>query len=147
VPTGSREVKLIVESDNRVKTARLIIPRSLLSADRKTSSAGFHLPTIMAGLALTAAVVSGGLWLVRRGPVRKPAALVLLVSLAVLGSSALYADLPASGRKPPKPRTVKLPGNFILPEKLNLEIVDKGDAVKLIINDSMDANEKLPPKE
>jgi hypothetical protein len=142
VKFGSRDVKLVVEVDDKVKTAKLVIPQGLLTEDKRRSDAGWHLPTIMAGLALTLAFVSGGLWLARRGPARKVAAVVLVLSLLAFGTAALYAN---AGFKPtPVPKVVTLPADVILSDKLVLEVVDKGDAVHLIVNPSMLA--KKPEK-
>jgi hypothetical protein len=131
VKIGAREVKLVVLTDARAKDARLIIPAALLTDSKKRADAG--LPTIMAGLALTAALVSGGLWLARRGSVRKAAAVALVVSLLALGGS-LYADV--SVKPPPKPAPVTLPAGVTLSEKLVLEVAEKGDEVQLILPSS-----------
>ena len=135
IKLGSREVKLEVVVDDRAARAgaRLQIPQGLLTEDRRRSDAGWHLPTIMAGLALTLAFVSGGLWLARRGPARKIAAVVLFLSLLAFGTAALNADV--GPRPDPKPLT--LPAGVTLSEKLVLEVVEKGDTVKLIISSRM----------
>src|ERR1700722_5311982 len=71
VKLGSREVKLEVVVDDKAEVARLILPQALLTeGGKKRADAGWPMPTIMAGLALTAALISAGLWLVRRGAVR-----------------------------------------------------------------------------
>jgi hypothetical protein len=134
---GTQEVKLVVAVDDTVKVPRLLVPRSLLTAEKKTADAGSRVPTMMAGIALTAAFVSGGLWLVRRSGNRKVAGVVLMLSVATFGASALYADR-VPGRPPVhRPTTLPLPAGVALPEKLTLEIAEKGDAVKLIISSKM----------
>ena len=138
IKLGAREVKLVVERDDGVKEARLLVPQSLLTADKRRADAGWPLPTIVAGLALCAAFVSGGLWLARRGG-RKLTAAVLVLSLAALGTAALYADVPVRPDERPKTTTVSLPADVTLSGKLVLEVVAKSDtdAVKLIVNSSM----------
>jgi len=135
IKVGTRDVKLEVVIDDKAKTARLQIPQGLLTEDKRRSDAGWPLPTIMAGLALTLAFVSGGLWLVRRGPARKVAAVVLFLSLLAFGTAAVYADLIVRPRPDPKPLT--LPAGLTLSDKMVLEVVEKGDTVKLVVNSSM----------
>lgn len=147
LPRGARRVSLTVEVDERVKEARLQIPANLLPAAvpaRGADAGPLHLPTVAAGVALTLAFVTGGLWLLRRGTTRRVAAGGLLLALFALGGTALLADIaPGRGRgpKPPPPGgpagTLLLPGNVQLPPNLVLEVVEKGDGVKLIVNKEM----------
>jgi hypothetical protein len=134
VKIGAREVKLVVEVDDRATDARLIIPAGLLTDTKKRADAGWGWPMIMAGVALTAALVSGGLWLVRRGA-RKAAAVVLVVALLAFGGSLLYADVAV--KPPPKPTPVTLPAGLTLSDKLVLEVAEKGDDVKLVVPSAM----------
>jgi hypothetical protein len=145
IKLGAREVKLVVERDERVKEARLVIPQGLLTADKRRTDAGWPLPTLVAGLALAAAFVSGGLWLARRGG-RKVAAVVLVLSLLALGISALQANAPDRERDlKPKVTPIALPASVTLSGNLVLEVAEKGDSVKLIVNSSM--LPKTPTKE
>ncbi len=147
LPRGARRVSLTVEVDERVKEARLQIPANLLppAAPARGADAGpLHLPTVVAGVALTLAFVTGGLWLLRRGTTRRVAAGALLLALFAFGG-ALLADIAPGGRGLPKrppfpgapPGTLLLPGNVQLPPNLVLEVVEKGDGVKLIVNKEM----------
>jgi hypothetical protein len=145
-PAGQK-AKLVVEVDPNVKEPRLIIPRSLANPPKR-ADAGFGLPTIVAGVALTLAVVSAGFWFIRRGPGRTIAAAVVVVSLFAFGVSALYADIPVEP-KPKPPATVKLPADLQLPEDVVIEFSDKGDAIRLIVKKATSVNgEKIaPPKD
>ena len=147
LPRGARRVGLTVEVDDRDKEARLQIPANLLpptAPARGADASPLHLPTVAAGVALTLAFVTGGLWLLRRGTARRVAAGGLLLALFALGGTALLADIaPGRGRpkRPPAPAsppgTLLLPGNVQLPPNLVLEVVEKGDGIKLIVNKEM----------
>src|SRR5579884_547277 len=131
VQFGAREAKVVVEVDERAKQPRLVVPAALLGPQpRPGAGAGFgQLPTVVAGVALTLAFVTGGFWLLRKGPGR---ALVLLfaVSLLLAGTAFVQADVP---RDPP-PKAVKLPADVrISQDKLTLEVVPFGDTVRLIV--------------
>jgi hypothetical protein len=137
VRLGERNVKLVVVIDDKVKEPRLQIPQSLLAGGgKKSADAGPRLPTIMAGLALSVSLVAAGFWLVRRGPGRRLAAVVLAVSLLACGASAVWANV---GPKPieskDRPTLVAMPAGILLPEQIVLEVVPRGDAVRLIVNE------------
>jgi hypothetical protein len=146
LPRGARRVTLTVEVDDRVKEARLQIPANLLPpaapAAPARGAAAWHLPTVVAGVALTLSLTTGGLWLLRRGSARRAAAAGLLLGLFALGGTALLADIPPGGGlrrpRPPAPPapagTLLLPADVRLPPNLVLEVVAKGDGVKLIVN-------------
>jgi hypothetical protein len=130
---AAQKAKLVVEVDAKAKEPRLIIPRSLANPPKKTSSLG--VPTIVAGVALTLAIVSAGFWFIRRGPGRSIAAAVVVVALFALGVSALYADIAVDPK--PRPATaIKLPANVQLQEDVIIEFVEKGEAIKLIVHDA-----------
>jgi hypothetical protein len=135
---GVNDVKLVIEIDNSVKTPRLVIPTALLldfaggAAPKK--SAGLDVPTIVAGMALALSFTCGGLWLVRRGQARRAALVVGLASLVAFAGS-VSADLLPKG--PPKPVPVRLPASVRLPERLEMELVPRGDSMKLIVNSAM----------
>ena len=132
----------VIEADPNAKEAKLTIPREMLgkmkaSAEQGNedeayaSSARTH--TIIAGVALTMALAFSGLWLVRRTPGGSRNLALLIGALGFLGiSGALYANKAA-----PKP-AIDLT-NFVI-----IEVVDKGDAVKLVVN--KDKLSKVPEK-
>ncbi len=135
---AAQKVKLVVEVDANAKQPRLVIPRSLANPPKK-AGANLTVPTIVAGVALTLAMVSAGFWFIRRGPGRSVAAAVVVVSLFALGVSAVYADLgPGPGPRPPltprAPAAIKLPADVQLTEDVLVEFTDKGDALRLIVN-------------
>ncbi len=108
LPVATHKVKLVVLTGDDLKEAHLRIPQNLLPAEKaeKGSEASLlGLPTVIAGLALTLAFVSGGFWLVRRGrgPGRTAAAVVLAPSLFGLGASVVWADIPRPPRRPVVP--------------------------------------------
>jgi hypothetical protein len=150
LPRGARRVSLTVEVDDRVKEARLQIPANLLppaAPPARGADAGpWHLPTVVAGLALTLSLASGGLWLLRRGTTRRVAAGALLLGLFALGGAALFANAPILNvfeRPPPKPPAPQAPPTLLLPADVRLspnivvEVVEKGDGIKLIVNKAM----------
>jgi hypothetical protein len=150
LPRGARRATLTVEVDDRVKEARLQIPANLLppaapAAPARGADAGpWHLPTVVAGVALTLAFATGGLWLLRRGTTRRVAAGGLLLALFALGGTALFADIPGPGRGRPRPPappgplpTLLLPADVRLSPNIVVEVVEKGDGVKLIVNKAM----------
>ena len=74
-----------------------------------------------------------------RGPARTATAVVLALSLVGLGASAVMADLPRPPRpvRPPIQLPLALPAGLQVSENMVLEIVEKGDAVTLVVNKSM----------
>jgi hypothetical protein len=146
-PADPKAAKLVVVVDERVKEPRLVIPKTMMG-DKK--SAWLETPTVVAGLALTLALVSGGVWLVRRGTSRTVAAVVLALSVMAFGTSALLANLPPPPPPPVDPANLKLPANIVLSDKIQVEFVDKGDEVKLLVNKGMvkaDVRPEPKPKE
>jgi hypothetical protein len=147
---GAKDVKLSVVSAPNIKVPHLSIPRSLVSADQpKRAHAASIVPTIVTGLALSAALVVGGLWFAGKTNRAATAALLLLVVL-LLGAGAALADLPRpwwdnSPRPrpgPPLPEAngpavlaaeVKLPAKIKLPPDIQLEIVEAGDSIILTV--------------
>jgi hypothetical protein len=163
------DAKLVVEVDEKARQPRLIVPMTLLlkgsgppggvipgvpppvepiapppppgaPARKEGADAGaLGLPTVVAGLALTAAFVSGGLWLIRRGSGRRYLG-VLVLGILAASATALWADIPPfRGRpKPPPPAPAKatpipLPAGIELSEKITLEFSVAGDTLRLIV--------------
>lgn len=140
---GARNAELVVEVDENARDARLQIPMKLLAAPPrpvKLGADGGRIPTLVAGLALTCAFVSGGFWLVRRGRSRTLAA-VLTLTLLAAGTTAVVADIAVP--KPVKPPVlnpttpVALPADIKLSGKVVLEVVQFGDKIKLIVPKNM----------
>jgi hypothetical protein len=110
----------------------------------RADASELRLPTIMAGLALTAAFVSGGLWMVRRGAGRTLIGL-LVVSTFVAGAALLWADarVPFPNPRPftlpdvPKGTPIKLPASVELNDKISLEILPAGDTIRLLVPKSV----------
>src|SRR5262245_28153729 len=91
---GPQAVKLPVVCDPNVKAPCLSVPRSLLvttDAPRRVGSAAF-VPTVVTGIAMSVALVIGGLWFAGRGN-RAVAASLLVLGVLVLGAGAVLADL------------------------------------------------------
>ncbi|HEY7425393.1 MAG TPA: hypothetical protein VH682_14275 [Gemmataceae bacterium] len=144
------EVKLVVEVDEKAKLPILQVPLNLAQelqpADGaaaaplvKGADAGLRLraPTVVAGLAMTLAFASGGLWLLRRGAGRYLAILVVL-SLFAAGTAAVWTNLAlANPLLPPALPVLKLPAGIELTDKLILEPVAAGDHLTLIVPKSM----------
>ncbi len=130
MPPPEQKAKLIVEVNPKVKEPHLIIPRSLANPKKEV---GLSTPTIVAGVALTLAMVSAGFWFIRRGPGRTTAAVVVVLSLFALGVSTVFADI-SPRPKPPVNTPVKLPADVNLTDDVVIEFVDKGDAIRLIVN-------------
>lgn len=160
------KVKLVVKVDEKIKLPVLQVPLNLAMGQQAGpggqalppagADAGRRLgmPTIIAGLALTLAFASGGLWLVRRGSGRA-LAILLVLSLFAGGAAAVWANgAPRPLPRPPAPQPrpalpeLKLPAGIELSDKLILEPVAAGDHLTLIVPKSMVAEKvKLEGKE
>jgi hypothetical protein len=153
----TREVPLVVQVDAKAKTARLQVPFNLLFGQpganppgapavppRGADAGRLTVPTLVAGVALTLAFASGGLWLARRRAGRS-LAILLVLSLFAAGTAAVWADLgprPLGPVRRPQPvppalPALKLPAGVELPDKLILEAVGAGDRVTLIVPKAM----------
>src|SRR5436309_3419529 len=81
---GPQEVKLVVVVDEKATEAKLRVPQNMVVTvgnQPRGFGAADKLPTLMAGLALTADFVSLGFWMVKKN--RTLAGVALLVSLGV----------------------------------------------------------------
>jgi hypothetical protein len=142
---GARDAKLVVKKDDNARNARLVVPVGLLVVQPPPRRVGAldGMPAVVAGLALTAAFVSGGFWLVRKN--RGIATIALFLSLAVFGTSVVQADVPRTP-KPAPAVPVALPANVTLDGKLTLDIVANGDTIELIVPSKMVTEAKAEPK-
>jgi hypothetical protein len=137
-PSLPAAVPVVIVVDDSAQQPRLEIPRKVLSSlkasadgeegDTRRAAILPQLHTIIAGVALSLALTLGGLWLVRsRRRFTGTGAALLVVTLAVAaGGGALWANLPPP---PPMPD----PG-IRLADKATVQIVDKGDAIRLIVS-------------
>ena len=154
----AKAVKFVVVVDERVTEPRLVVPKSMLGEKK---SASLDLSTIVAGIALTLALVSGGLLLVRRGSPRIVAG-ALALSVLAFGATTLFAQSTNPGNtgatninfnfnqavRPAVVTPVSLPANIVLGEKMQVEFVEKGDEIKLLVSKDMVKREVKPkPKD
>jgi hypothetical protein len=134
-PAAEKAAPLTIEIDDKAKEPKLVIPRKLLGAwgapgKQERSELNLSpLHTAVVGIALTGALVFGGLWLVRsRGRFGGRGLALLVGSLVLLGAgaAAVWAE--------PVPIPQPKPAPAISFDKTSIEIVEQGDAVKLIVN-------------
>jgi hypothetical protein len=127
----SSEQQLVVTTDASIKQARLRIPASALrpgapgAAPGPRSDAGMSpARTVVAGIALTAAIAVSGLLLVRgRGARGRMLLLAALVASAGVLLSLASADVPRPPRPAPTPISIPMGG---LKMPVVVEIVDEG---------------------
>ncbi len=172
-PPPAKEVKFVVELDEKAKGSKLIVPQTLVNprfrpgpgAAPKAGKEGLavleyevvddaaveparnrnHL--LMAGVAFTLALGLGGIWIVRRGGRSAARGLALLVAAGgVLAASTVVWANAGPPRKPEeKKEAILLPVTF--DGKLTLEMVRGGDAIKLVLDqEAYDAIKKGPKK-
>lgn len=130
---------LTILTDDNAKEPRLIIPRKLLASwDKPSNERGMlelsPVHTMIAGLSLSGALVLGGLWLVRGRGRLGARGLAVLIGTAILlgvGVTAVWANRP-----PPPPREKPVTVDGVTFDKVQVEITDKGDSVRLILNKS-----------
>lgn len=162
VPESAR---MNIRRDDKADRCRLKIPRKLLlvanaadaSDDKRPQTALTPASMVLPGLALSLALVSGGLWLARfRRPLSRPVAAVGLVAFALLAltGSSLWADIPPPWLRPVAPAPEKVEVAPVLPELLGstevrVQIVNAGDEIELILNRTAATQlaRKLTPKE
>jgi hypothetical protein len=151
-PAGPLTAPVVVVVDEKATETHLQIPRALLgqlradagdAGDPNTRRAEALPPLhlVVAGAALALALTFGGLWLVRarvRTSRSNVALLLVAVTALAIGATSLWADI-AVPKPKPKPDSgtvdVKLPANGAnLTDKAVIEVIDKGDAITLIVN-------------
>jgi hypothetical protein len=145
-PPPRQTVTVTIEIDENAKEPRLLIPRQLVTPrggvgrprppEEEQADAGPALPRlhlIAAGLALTLAFTSGGLWLVRRGRVSGRAMMIAAGAVVLAGAAAVWADVgfPRPPRPNPPPAPVA-PTTILLSEPVTVELVNQGDTIRLI---------------
>lgn len=138
-PPEKVQPTLVIEVDDSVKQARLIVPRAMLQGQPEPPKRGAWLPvpTVVVALCLSAGLLTGGLWVARRGRGglnRTTLTAILALTLLAAGAAAVYADLPGRTRppRPPEPPPVAVPSGI----PVVVEVSD-GDQVKLVISSQM----------
>jgi hypothetical protein len=138
-PVKDGSVPMVIETvDGRPAPARLVIPKKLMGQmkaglDTHDDTAVAHgktsrLSMFLAGIFLTLSVSCTGLWLSRQRLVGPRTVAIILVGVALLslGGAVLWANGPAPGIRP-APDTS---------DRVIIEVVDQGEAVKLIVHKS-----------
>ena len=131
-------VPVVIEASDTLTEPRLVIPRPLLARAKKLiperrsasrpSGPSRWAPTVLAGLALTAALSAAGLCLARRKGRALVAALVLSVACAFgAGRTFLVAQHPPPPNLPPPP---PLEVQF---DHAAVEVVERGTEVRLLV--------------
>jgi hypothetical protein len=152
------KAQLTIEARDDVNESRLIIPRKLAGAagaGPRGDAGDQGLPPLnlaMAGIAMSAAVAVGGLWLVRTRRVSATTAKLAAGASVLLGVGGwVIADVPAPRPvprprppvvAPPQPPKVELPA-AVLTGPVLIQYVDEGNEIKLVVNRRMLA--KLGP--
>jgi hypothetical protein len=142
---------VVILVDDKAQEPHLEIPRKLLanlrvSADgaddgtrRAEARPRWH--TILAGVALSCGLALGGLWLVRaRYRPGAKAALLLAATLGLfaVGVDCLWANIAPPfgqpGSRPPAPAAPeRLPAGVVLSEKVPIQVVERGEAIRLVV--------------
>ncbi|HEY8504763.1 MAG TPA: hypothetical protein VIL46_09285 [Gemmataceae bacterium] len=165
-PPPARSMPLTIEVDPKATGPKLVIPvRALLQRGGRPEPGTGAAPapasappgggefgarprshTLIAGVALAAALTLGGLWLVRRdgrGPARGLAA--LLAAGGVLGAGALlWANAPAPPPQPPPPPVQE---GELFSGKVQVQFANQGDAIRLVLDGKSLQAVKAGPKE
>jgi hypothetical protein len=138
-PVATADAKLVVLTDANAKKPLLRVPVGLVTAVKKEDprpprgQAMLNEPaTLIAGLALAGAFVSGGFWLLRGKGGRTAAAIVCVGCLALAGGTA-FADLLPPRPAPPLP-AVNLPGKVMLSSDVTIVVVNTpGNTIELVL--------------
>jgi hypothetical protein len=124
-------VPVVIEACDTITEPRLVVPRPLLARAKKLVPERAVLPgpapTVVAGLALTAALSAAGLCLARS----KGRALTVVLALGVAcafgaGQALLFADPPPPNLPPPPPLEVQFDHTVV-------EVVERGTEVRLLL--------------
>ncbi len=159
LPPSPPSLPLVIDTDEKATVARLLIPRQLLEnlrsqvddPEQPIVAGESRRPlahTVAAGIALSMGLGLGGVWLVRHrgwGISRKLSAGV--VALGLFGfAGAAWADvlpipsLPSLDPARPRWRRDKpiekppVPTRLTLADQVTVEVVEKGDAIRLVVH-------------
>ena len=167
-PVASVAASLAIEVDPQASENLLLVPRKLLGDAQPTAFRGDRqqgawlevippLGTVVAGIALSLALISGGLWLAhRRSAQRAAVSLLMIVATAGFATSLAWADIASPwGHRTPRPPLPTpspsvapplVPTVVLLAEPIRVKAVD-GDTIKLIVTPSAAAKlAKRPPE-
>jgi hypothetical protein len=140
-PADDKSAPFVIEPvDGKPAPAKLVVPKKLLGqmkAELDThdgSSAVAHNKTsrfsmFLAGMFLTLSITCTGLWLVRQRFIGTRTAALVLTGIALLsiGGAVLWAN------GPPPFRAAPVVDNS---DRIIIEVVDQGEAVKLVVHKS-----------
>lgn len=150
------KVDMQIDTDEKAKEARLVIPRSVFQRMRAqadgagsqttgtTAAARFFnmtgAQTIMSGLFLSLAFAFGGVWLVRSRKGAERTARVAALSIGLLLAGGVTASVAYANAGPP-PVARSLTSKILIPElqwwgaygEVKVEIVEEGDDIKLVL--------------
>jgi hypothetical protein len=136
---ADKSVPLVYEMTDGNGPAKLIIPKKfagqmkaaidLHSSDAVAENAPSRTPAILAGVFLTLSMAFSGLWVVRsRGLVNGRTVAMILAGVALLGlgGALLWANAPP-------PPNLKAAPPVVNGDRVIIEIVEQGEAVKMIL--------------
>ena len=155
-PPASRPPNRLIIQPSEHQVTRLILPRSFLAqhvAGARPESApptSLYLPSILAGLALTVALVMAGLLLVRRATPR-----LVTGGLACVVAALLFVNVSCSRGTRDEGRHGYVDNSYRSPDGLSLNtdgslegevLLEEGDQMKLIANENAlgDLGKKKP---
>lgn len=118
-----------------LQRAKLIIPQKFIVTDGKKAEADPAGPrNLFAGLALSAAFVSGGIWLVRRGRSAGKAVLVVLIVGGIFGTAMVMSIVHGNEGPPPRVQTTpaEINGN-VANLGMDVVIVAEGDRIQIVL--------------
>lgn len=141
---SSKKAQYVTTFDPKATRTRLVIPQKFVGGSAKDASKDAPKTTgsgsgntLMAGLALSLGVVSGGVWWSRRGSGSLGKGKIVLLAIGVLGASVLAASALFADIAIPKDKGKGFPGPnpaFGMPRAdIDIEITEKGDTVYLVI--------------
>jgi hypothetical protein len=120
---------ITIQRNNLPGVTRLIIPQKFLpDGEQKVGAAPAATKTIIAGIALSAGIVLGGLVLVRSRGLRSPAVAAAVVFGGLLiGGGYVAANAPAPPPPPPTAVTTE-------DREVSVTVVPEGDRIMLILD-------------
>lgn len=149
-PVAGTEAKIVVEVDRAARTPRLVIPRRIVvnkaeldqqmvdpivDADQEEGRPWKQ--TLLAGIALAAAVSCAGLLVVRRTRSTKALALAIAAGGVLAVGTLALADIPGPGRGPRPRPPIQVPPTQVYSGNVTVEYIAQGDSIKLIVPPDM----------